>query len=182
MASGKYDGTLSPWCIQRGRLGGVSDGSGTDNCRLRRPGNFVDGKGNKYEGFFDKNMFNGKGVLCKKSGELLKGIFKDGEFVEKIDDLILEKEDVNNFEKVEKINDGEKVIEIKQKNDWQVAEIKIKQENENENNDVVKKETTNDLNNIEENDKKIDNIVKNNEKVKDNLNGISDIKKNEKQQ
>ena len=145
-------------------------------------GNFVDGKGNKYEGFFDKNMFNGKGVLCKKSGELLKGIFKDGEFVEKIDDLILEKEDVNNFEKVEKINDGEKVIEIKQKNDWQVAEIKIKQENENENNDVVKKETTNDLNNIEENDKKIDNIVKNNEKVKDNLNGISDIKKNEKQQ
>ena len=76
-------------------------------------------EGGKYEGYFENELYNGEGILINKNGEELKGIFKDGELVEKLDKLKIEIE-----KEQEILNDGIN-IEIKQDNDWEIAEVKM---------------------------------------------------------
>ena len=71
--------------------------------------------GGKYEGFFENDLYNGEGILISKIGEEFKGIFKDGKFVKKLDKLKVE---MDNEVFSEGVN-----IQIKQNDDWEIADI-----------------------------------------------------------
>ena len=125
-------------------------------------GNLEFAEGGKYEGYFENELYNGEGILINKNGEELKGIFKDGELVEKLDKLKIEIE-----KEQEILNDGIN-IEIKQDNDWEIAEVKNV---EDKNKDKEKKKDKNGLKKNKKEDNK--NVV--NEKKEKNIK--EDIKK-----
>ena len=129
-------------------------------------GKFEDGKkrfglfeyidGDKYEGFFENDLYNGEGILIKKDGKEEKGIFKDGILEQKLDKLKFE------IEKEQEILGNGINIEIKQSDDWEIAEIKSnnnKEENKNKEDNKIE-ENKNDEKNNEEN--YINNIMENN--------------------
>ena len=129
-------------------------------------GKFEDGKkrfglfeyidGDKYEGFFENDLYNGVGILIKKDGKEEKGIFKDGILEQKLDKLKFE------IEKEQEILGNGINIEIKQSDDWEIAEIKSnnnKEENKNKEDNKIE-ENKNDEKNNEEN--YINNIMENN--------------------
>ncbi len=127
-------------------------------------GNLVfSNNGGKYEGFFENDLYNGEGILLSKSGEVFKGIFKDGIFVKKLDKLKVE---MDNEIFSEGVN-----IQIKQSDDWEIADVKKgekEEKNDNKENKIEDmKEQKNeelDIGNINidnENKENIDNIQNN---------------------
>ena len=138
-------------------------------------GSFEDGKmsgkgvykyknGDKYEGYFENDLFNGEGILIKNDGEIIKGIFEDGELAEKKDDISIDIEPKNksiNHAKTTNIINDKKENEIK-------SVINIKKNDENIN------DIKNDENNIKKNDENINEIngIKNDENI--NINEIND--------
>ena len=150
-------------------------------------------EGGKYEGYFENDIFNGEGILTDKNGNESKGIFKEGEFVEKLDKLKIELDN-------EIFSDGVN-IEIKQNDDdWEIADIKkepdkeknknidenINKTPENKEVDNEKKEENKDeenKNKEEEDNKKNENkIITNEEEDKNdeilNINKINEYKEN----
>jgi hypothetical protein len=134
------------------------------------------GNGGKYEGFFKKDKYNGEGILINKDGKEFKGIFKDGEFIKKLNTLKIE---VDNELFIEGVN-----IQIKQNNDWEIADIKPdekekikspkKEENDDNKNKSPKKEENNDFD--------CDNNIENREKEENiNVGKENDLNENEKQ-
>ena len=77
-------------------------------------------------GDFENDLFNGEGILTKSNGEIQKGIFKDGVFVQKLDKLKREEEEEKRKEEEEKAKNEEK--EEKEENE-------INNENKEENKD-----------------------------------------------
>ena len=135
-------------------------------------GKFLEGKkifgnlefsnnGGKYEGFFENDLYNGEGILLSKSGEVFKGIFKDGIFVKKLDKLKVE---MDNEVFSEGVN-----IQIKQNDDWEIADVKKgdnKKKEKNKGNKIEdmkeqKKEEIGNLNIDNENKENINNIENN---------------------
>ena len=156
-------------------------------------GQFLEGKknfgnlefsnnGGKYEGFFENDLYNGEGILISKIGEEFKGIFKDGEFVKKLDKLKVE---MDNEVFSEGVN-----IQIKQNDDWEIADInkgenKKKEKNkENKIEDMKEqKKEESEIGNINidnENKENIDNIenniCENEDNNNDNFNHIDENK------
>ena len=156
-------------------------------------GQFLEGKknfgnlefsnnGGKYEGFFENDLYNGEGILISKIGEEFKGIFKDGEFVKKLDKLKVE---MDNEVFSEGVN-----IQIKQNDDWEIADInkgenKKKEKNkENKIEDMKEqKKEESEIGNINidnENKENIDNIenniCENEDNNNDNFNHIYENK------
>ena len=156
-------------------------------------GQFLEGKknfgnlefsnnGGKYEGFFENDLYNGEGILISKNGEEFKGIFKDGEFVKKLDKLKVE---MDNEVFSEGVN-----IQIKQNDDWEIADInkgenKKKEKNkENKIEDMKEqKKEESEIGNINidnENKENIDNIenniCENEDNNNDNFNHIDENK------
>ena len=120
-------------------------------------------EGGKYEGYFENEIFNGEGILIDKNGNESKGIFKDGEFVEKLDKLKVELDN-------EIFSEGIK-IEIKQNDDdWEIADIKklpVKEKNKNKDENINKIQE-----NKEENNNKInENKEEDNNKIQENKEG-----------
>ena len=120
-------------------------------------------EGGKYEGYFENEIFNGEGILIDKNGNESKGIFKDGEFVEKLDKLKVELDN-------EIFSEGIK-IEIKQNDDdWEIADIKklpVKEKNKNKDENINKIQE-----NKEENNNKInENKEEDNNKIQENNEG-----------
>jgi hypothetical protein len=64
--------------------------------------------GDKYEGFFKNDKFEGEGTLIKSCGDVIKGTWKEGEY---FDSSILESEwsttDQHLLDKKEELNDNE---------------------------------------------------------------------------
>ena len=125
----------------------------------------------KYEGFFENDLPNGEGIFINNNGDKFKGIFKDGEFIKKLDKLKVEDNVI--------ISDGLN-IQIKQNDDWEIADVKQKsdinindKENQKDNENVIHEEDDNININIEEMKKSINN--KNNYIDNNNIN-----EKNEK--
>jgi hypothetical protein len=75
---------------------------------------FNEGK-DKYEGYFENDKFCGEGIL-NINGEEKKGIFKDGIFVEKLDNVKFGSENI--------IHQDEINIQIEHDDDWEIANIK----------------------------------------------------------
>ena len=145
-------------------------------------GNFKEGKkqfgtmecsdGSKYEGYFENDHYNGEGILTNKNGEEFKGVFKDGQFIENLEKLKVEIEN-------EVFSEGVK-IEIKQTDDWEIADFKVeidKEKNKNKINEDKKEEENNGKNENIYEDKKEENNGKNEniyEDKKEENNGIND--------
>ena len=131
-------------------------------------GKFIEGKkefgiyeyseGGKYEGYFEDEIFNGEGILIDKNGEEFKGIFKDGKFVEKLEKLKIETDN-------EIFSDGIN-IQIKQNDDWEIADVK--EENDK---DKDKVQNINKINNNKKEEKKQN--KKNNKESEVNTNNIN---------
>ena len=115
-------------------------------------GNLEYSEGGKYEGYFKNDLYEGEGILIDKNGEELKGVFKEGKFEKKLDKLQIE---IDNEIFSEGVN-----IEIKQNDDWEIADIKKEPNNEN-------------LNKIEEEEKNNENDENNENKI-ENENEIND--------
>ena len=134
-------------------------------------GNLEFAEGGKYEGYFENELYNGEGILINKNGEELKGIFKDGELVEKLDKLKIEIE-----KEQEILNDGIN-IEIKQDNDWEIAEVKNV---EDKSKDKEKKKDKNGLKkNKKEDNKNVVNVKNIKEDIKKDKNNVDDNNINE---
>ena len=121
-------------------------------------GEIIYNNGYKYEGYFEEDKYNGEGILYKSdSKEEVQGIFKDGNLVEKLDKVKFKEDNIEND-----IN-----IEIKQKDDWEVASIRRRKK-------FIKKKKSIE----EEEDKNEENIINNqiNENEKNEKNNINDIK------
>ncbi len=54
--------------------------------------------GDKFNGYFENDLYNGKGILNKNDGNVFKGIWKNGEFSEKVDfnDEEINDDNINN--------------------------------------------------------------------------------------
>ena len=122
-------------------------------------GNFEYSEG-KYEGFFENDLFNGEGIFINNNGDKYKGIFKDGEFIKQLDKLKIEENVI--------ISDGIN-IQIKQNDDWEIADVKKKSDininNKDNDNNEKQKDNENIIN--EENE---GNININIEQIKNNNN------------
>jgi hypothetical protein len=120
-------------------------------------------EGGKYEGYFENEIFNGEGILIDKNGNESKGIFKDGEFVEKLDKLKVELDN-------EIFSEGIK-IEIKQNDDdWEIADIKklpVKEKNKNKDENINKIQENKEKNNNKINENK----EEDNNKIQENKEG-----------
>ena len=127
-------------------------------------------EGGKYEGYFENDLYEGEGILIDKNDEELKGVFKEGKFIKKLDKLKIE---IDNEVFSEGIN-----IEIKQNDDWEIADIKkepIKEKNVNK----IEEEKQNENENHSE-EEKVENENENHieeEKVeKEDSNNINEIR------
>ena len=157
-----YEGEFFEGNIKKGKItyknGDIFKGKFEDGKKKFGLIEYIDG--NKYEGYFENDLYNGEGILISKDGKEEKGIFKDGILEQKLDKLKFE------IEKEQEILGDGINIEIKQSDDWEIAEIisnKNKEENNNkeENKEEDKKEENkNDEKNNEEN--YIKNIMENN--------------------
>ena len=91
---------------------------------------------NKYEGYFENDKFNGEGIL-NINNEEQKGIFKDGNLVEKLDKVEFETENI--------IQENGINIQIKHEDDWDIInkgkyrhDKKIKKKNnKKEQNEII---------------------------------------------
>jgi len=166
-----YEGEFFEGNIKKGKItyknGDIFKGKFEDGKKKFGIIEYLDGK--RYEGYFENDLYNGEGILIRKDGKEEKGIFKDGILEQKLDKLKFE------IEKEQEILGDGINIEIKQSDDWEIAEIisnKKNEENKEENNkDKNKKEeNSKDENKKEENikdeksneDNYIQNIMENN--------------------
>lgn len=167
-----YEGEFFEGNIKKGKItyknGDIFKGKFEDGKKKFGIIEYLDGK--KYEGYFENDLYNGEGILIGKDGKEEKGIFKDGILEQKLDKLKFE------IEKEQEILGDGINIEIKQSDDWEIAEIisnKKNEENKEENNNKdknKKEENSKDKNKKEENikDEKsneenyIQNIMENN--------------------
>ena len=160
-----YEGEFYEGNIKKGKItyknGDIFKGKFEDGKKSFGIIEYIDG--NKYEGYFESELYNGEGILTKKDGNEEKGIFKDGVLEKKLDKLKIE------IEKEQEILGNGINIEIKQNDDWEIAEIinnKNKEENKKEEKkeenkkEEKKEENKNDEKNNEEN--YIHNIMENN--------------------
>ena len=102
--------------------------------------------GDIYEGFFENNLFNGEGKVTKKDGEVKKGIFKDGELIEKLDKLKFEEEDEIKMKEKELENENksklhEKKLSVKVEN----KRTKTFQDNNNKDNNNINEDVDDSL-------------------------------------
>ena len=102
--------------------------------------------GDIYEGFFENNLFNGEGKMTKKDGEVKKGIFKDGELIEKLDKLKFEEEDEIKMKEKELENENksklhEKKLSVKVEN----KRTKTFQDNNNKDNNNINEDVDDSL-------------------------------------